>query len=172
MKVGNAMKNLIITLIFFILINFYGCTKMKPEDDNTKPDINNLFTDDKEIDSITTMRADTVYTLDTEDLINELMKLLEDNTYTEIDNQSINKKVNTEITGSRSNGVTITLHYNDGLKRELDMYSELEVNYIDYTEIYEKPYEEITNSYTAEKNIWNDVLSIMLKGTSKDLNIK
>lgn len=172
MKVGNAMKKLIITLILFILINFYGCTKNKPEVDNTKPDINNLFTEDQEIDSITTMRVDTVYTLDTEDFINEFMKLLEDNTYTEFDNKSINKNVNTEITGSRSNGVTITLHYKDGLKRELDMYSELGVNYIDYTEIYEKPYEEITNSYTAEKNIWYDVLIIMLKGTYKDLNIK
>lgn len=166
------MKKLIITLIFFILINFYGCSKIKPEDDNTKPDINNLFTDGQEIDSITTMRVDTVYTLDTEDLINELMKLLEDNTYTEIDNLSINKNENTEITGSRSNGVTITLHDKDGFKRELDMYSELEVNYIDYTEIYEKPYEEVTISYTAEKNIWYDVLILMLKGTYKDLNTK
>lgn len=164
------MKKWILALSFLMLINCCGCTKTETKTDPAKPAINNLFTEVQDITSITTTQIDVVYTVDSNDLINELMELLKDSVYTESDHPSTGQTAEPENTGSRLNGVTITLHYKNGFRKELDIYSEAGVNYVDYTEIHDRPYELITNRYTTEKNMWNDVLNIMLKGTSKDLN--
>ena len=160
------MRKVMTIILVVIVICFAGCSKSKIADEvvKEKADINNLFTSNQEITSIATMRVDTVYTIDSKELIDELMNLLKDNTYTEIEKGNLKEDIGDTKTGSRSNGVHIVIKYKDGISRDLDMFFEEDVYYIDYSEIYEKPYKVIENRYISEKNIWSKVLYIMFKG--------
>lgn len=172
------MKKLVITLCFAIaMISIIGCSKKNNSKENNieevKSDIQNLFSDRKEIDYVMTTRVDTQYTVNTENQIDELMKYLQEIEYSEFDT-SLEEKVTPEpiATGSRTDGINLVFHYKNGSRRALALYSTEEREFVEYTEISEKPYTEETSIYTTMEEEWNDILLIMRKGNEKDLNEK
>jgi hypothetical protein len=147
------------------------------EDNSTeesKADINNLFSDIQEIESIVTQRIDIRYTLETTDQIDELMKLLEEIEYTEyVTDESIEDDVTEDTpTGSRTNGIHLVFYYKNDSIRGLDFSSTEEGEFAEYSEVSYEPFREKTRMYTTDDQVWIDVLVIMIKGEMKDLNEK
>lgn len=177
------MKKLFISLsCFLIMMSLLACSSKKPEiedanknsTEESKSNINNLFIDIEDIESIITMRIDIQYKLKTEKQINELMKLLKSTEYTEYDTDT-NYKLEAEEpekTGSSDNGISLTFAYKDGSKRFLEFSTNDEVEVAEYTELSYNPDVRKENKYTTNAEIWHDVLKIMLKGEMKDLNEK
>lgn len=177
------MKKLLISLsCCLIMMSLFACSSKKTEIEDTnknnteesKSDINNLFIDIEDIESITTMRIDIQYILKTEKHINELMKLLKSTEYTVYDTDT-NDKVEAEEpekTGSSDNGISLTFAYKDGSKKFLEFSTNDEVEVAEYTELSYNPDVRKENKYTTNAEIWRDVLKLMLKGEMKDLNKK
>lgn len=180
------MKKLLLSFCcFIILISIIGCNNKKSvrednnkdrssEEEELKADINNLFADIQEIESIATMRIDIQYTLETMNQIEELMKLLEDIEYTEYAGESINEDVKEkeESTGSSTNGISLVFYYKNDSRKILEFSSNEESELVEYTEVSYKPYTVRTGIYTIDVQVWDDVLKIMKKGNMKDLNEK
>ncbi len=174
------MKKLLISLCcVLVMMSLLACSKKtgiedanKNHTEESKSDINNLFNDIEEIESVITMRIDIRYTLNTENQISELMKLLESIEYTEYDTDAKDKSEAEKITGSSDSGISLTFVYKDGSERFLEFSTTEDGELAEYTETSDDPYMRKDSEYNTDVEIWRDVLLIMLKGEMKDLNKK
>ena len=184
------MKELLIYFCCLVIITgITGCNSMNAVSDENnnestaevnnssaklETDISNLFSDIQEIDSISTMRIDIQYTLDTSDQIDELIKRLEDIEYTDYDTEkSMNEAApEDEATGSRTNGINLVFDYKNGSMKKLEFSSTEDGEFVKYVEVTYEPYKQKTRMYTTGNQVWNDLLVIMEKGEMKNLNEK
>jgi uncharacterized membrane protein YfhO len=188
--VSHEMKKLLISFCcLIILTGIMGCNSMNAEsEDNNKEstadennsseesevDINNLFSDIQEIESVKTMRIDIQYTLDTSDQINELMKQIEDIEYSEYDTEKSKDEFapKEESTGSITNGISLVFYYKNGSMKRLEFSSEEDGEFVEYVEVTYEPFKEKSRMYTTDEQVWIDLLVIMEKGKMEDLNEK
>lgn len=139
-----------------------------------KADITNLFIDIQEIESVVTMRIDIQYTLKTKNQIKELVELLKNIEYTEyeIDSTDGSDPEKPKATGSSTSGINLSFYYKDGSGKSLELSSTEEGEIAEYSEVSYEPYMKKSKDYITDKQVWNDVLKIMLRGERKDLNEK
>ncbi|HHT97236.1 MAG TPA: hypothetical protein GXZ90_05005 [Clostridiales bacterium] len=186
------MKKLLIFFCCLIIsTNIMGCNRMnaESEDNNnnnesstdknnsseeSEIDINNLFSNIQEIESVKTMRIDIQYTLKTFEQINGLMKQLENIEYSEYDTEKSKDEVapRGESTGSITNGITLVFYYKNGSRKRLEFSSEEDGEFMEYVEVTYEPFKEKSRIYTTDEEVWADLLVTMEKGQKIDLNEK
>lgn len=169
------MKKSIFSFCLVILLSsLIGCNSRNTAKEDemktevSKVDINNLFIDIQEIESIKTLQIDIQYELVKTDQINELMEALEGIEYTESDNNLPDE----EADGTNLNDVKIVFYYKNDTRRILYFFSTGNREFVRYTQVSYKPYLEEIRVYTIEEQVKDNILSIMKKGQKNDLNEK